>query len=93
MIASGPLTSQSTGGTSVMFTSVCPDPVKSILKNFWKLDAIGIVDKGTEPSLEENDAVHQFKEGLKFDGKRYEVSLPWRRNVMSGEASPQRCTG
>ena len=79
-IASGPLTSRSTSGTSVMFTSVCPDPVESILKNFWELDAIGIVDKGTEPSLEENDAVRQFREGLKFDGKRYEVSLPWREN-------------
>ena len=44
------------------------------------MDAIGIVDKGTKPSLEENDAVHQFKEGLKFDGKWYEVSLPWREN-------------
>ena len=52
-----------------MFTSVCPDPVESILKNFWELDAIGIVDKRTKPSLEENDAVRQFKEGLKFDGK------------------------
>ena len=77
---SGPLTSRSTGGTSVMFTSVCPDPVESILKNFWKLDAIGIVDKGIEPSLEENDAVCQFKKGLKFDGKWYKVSLPWREN-------------
>ena len=79
-IAPEPLISRSTGGTSVMFTSVCPDPVESILKNFWELDAIGIVDKEIEPSLEENDAVRQFKEGLKFDGKRYEVSLPWREN-------------
>ena len=30
-IASGPLTSPSTCGTSVMFTSVCPDPLKSFV--------------------------------------------------------------
>ena len=63
-----------------MFTCVRPDPVENILKSFWELDAIGIVDEGTKLSLEENDAVCQFKRELKFDGQRYEVSLPWREN-------------
>ncbi|CAB4013889.1 Tyrosine- phosphatase Lar, partial [Paramuricea clavata] len=76
----GPLTGRSTSNTTEMFTCVRPDPVKNILKSFWELDANGIVDEGTKLSLEENDAVCQFKRELKFDGQRYEVSLPWREN-------------
>ena len=79
-IVSGPLTGRSTSNTTAMFTCVRPDPVENILKSFWELDAIGIVDEGTKLSLEENDAVCQFKRELKFDGQRYEVSLPWREN-------------
>ena len=84
-IVSGPLTGRSTSNTTTMFTCVRPDPVENILKNVWEIDSIGIVDEGTKLSLEENDAVCQFKRGLKFDGQRYEVSLPWR------ESHPERC--
>ena len=79
-IVSGPLTGRSTSNTTAMFTCVRPDPVENILKSFWELDAIGIVDEGTKLSLEENDAVCQFKRELKFDGQRYEVYLPWTEN-------------
>ncbi|CAB4040511.1 Hypothetical predicted protein, partial [Paramuricea clavata] len=44
------------------------------------LDAIGIVDEGAKLSLEENDAVCQFKRELKLDGQWYGVSLPLREN-------------
>ena len=32
-------------------------------------------------SLEEEESVRQFNEGLKFDGERYEVPLLWKSDA------------
>lgn len=41
-----------------------------------------MVDKeDSHMSVEEEDTVRQFKEGLKFDGEHYEVPLPWKRDA------------
>ena len=48
-----------------MLSTVSLDEVTSILKQFWKLESIGIVDD---------------QQALKFDGERYEVALPWKEN-------------
>ena len=37
-------------------------------------------DKQAKWSSEEEFAVQQFNESLKFDGERYEVALPWRKD-------------
>ena len=51
------------------------------LKSFWELESIGILN-GNSLQLKEDeiDALKQFKEGLYFDGERYEVSIPWRKD-------------
>ena len=52
------------------------------LKKFWELESIGITDQQQkkEMSGEENDALQQFHSTISFDGERYEVGLPWKRD-------------
>ena len=51
-----------------MLSTVRIDPVTTSLKQFWELESIGIVDKEDAcMSVEEEDAVKKFEEGLKFD--------------------------
>ena len=59
-----------------MLSVVRIDPVTDSFKQFRELESIGIVDKrDAHMSLEEEESVRQFNEGLKFDGERYEVPL------------------
>jgi len=52
------------------------------LKRFWELDAIGIVNhQEHQRFVEEEDAVNQFNSSCRFDGERYEVSLPWKKDL------------
>ena len=65
-----------------MLSTVRIDPVTDSLKQFWELESIGIVDKGdAHMSLEGEESVKHFNEGLKFDGERYEVPLLWKRDA------------
>lgn len=65
-----------------MLFTVRIDPVTDCLKQFWELESIGIVDKGdSHMSLEEEESVRQFNEGLKFDGEGYEVPLLWKSDA------------
>ncbi|RUA04969.1 MAG: hypothetical protein DSY43_05550 [Gammaproteobacteria bacterium] len=52
------------------------------LKKFWELESIGISDEQQkkEMSGEEDYALQQFHSTISFDGERYEVGLPWKRN-------------
>ena len=59
-----------------MLSTVRIDPVTDSLKQFWELESIGIINKGdAHMSLEEEESIRQFKEGLKFDGEYYQVPL------------------
>ena len=67
--------------TTSMLTTVENSEVTASLRRFWELESIGI--KETENpimSKEEEFAVKDFHEGLNFDGKNYEVQLPWKRD-------------
>ncbi|XP_068739657.1 uncharacterized protein [Montipora capricornis] len=65
-----------------MLSTVRIDPVTDTLKQFGELESIGIVDKGdAHMSLEEEESVRHFNEGLKFDGERYEVPLLWKSDA------------
>ena len=46
-----------------------------LLKNFWELESLGI--QSVEPSVYDT-----FKQFIKFDDGRYEVSLPWRSDQI-----------
>ncbi|KAL9967287.1 hypothetical protein ACROYT_G025484 [Oculina patagonica] len=46
-----------------------------------QLNAIGIVDQQRgETTAEQKDVVDQFNNTCQFDGERYEVGLPWKRD-------------
>ena len=62
-------------------TSTVEEDICNTLKSFWELESIGILN-GNSLQIKEDeiDALKQFKEGLYFDGERYEVSIPWRKD-------------
>ena len=52
-----------------------------LLKRCWELDAIGILShQEHQRTVEEEDAVNQFNSSCRFDGERYEVGLPWKKD-------------
>ncbi|XP_068750875.1 uncharacterized protein [Montipora capricornis] len=81
-IVGGPIEGLPCKNTQSMLSTVRINPVTDTLKQFWELESIGIVDKGdAHMSLEEEESVRQFNEGLKFDGERYEVPLLWKSDA------------
>ena len=81
-LVSGPVPgSKESKETTAMLTVTRIESPNDQLKRFWELDAIGIVDQQTsQMTPEEEDALRQFNSFCTFDGKRYEVALPWRKN-------------
>ena len=79
-IITGPVDSYSKH-TSAMLTMVENNEVTASLRRFWELESIGIVE-AVNPTMsqEEELAVNDFNDGLNFDGKNYEVRLPWKRD-------------
>ncbi|PFX19171.1 hypothetical protein AWC38_SpisGene16427 [Stylophora pistillata] len=70
-ILGGPIEDLPSKNTQSMLSTVCIDPVTDSLKQFWELESIAIVDKRNAPmSLEEEESVRQFNEGLTFDGQK-----------------------
>ena len=81
-IVGGPIEGLPCKNTQSMLFTVRIDPVMDTLKQFWELESIGIVDIGDpHMSLEEEESVRQFNEGLKFDGEPYEVPLLWKSDA------------
>ena len=80
-ILCGPIQNNVDHQATVMLSTVSVNEVTFSLKNFWELEHMGIEDdKQAKWSSEEEFAVQQFNESLKFDGERYEVALPWRKD-------------
>ena len=78
-IVSWPIEDQPSKKSTSMLSTVRIDPVTTSLKQFWELESVGIADKGDAcMSVEEEDPVKGFEEGLKFDDERYEVPLLWK---------------
>lgn len=65
--------------TNVMLTVTsqeCFADVGFNLEKFWSLESIGILD---DPSISDEDvAIQIFNETVQFDGKRYNVTWPWK---------------
>ena len=52
-----------------------------LLQNFWKQEAIGLIDSDCVYTRDERDAIEQFKKSVQFDGTRYSVALPFHDNA------------
>ncbi|MCG8034488.1 MAG: DUF1759 domain-containing protein [Candidatus Thiodiazotropha taylori] len=51
-------------------------PTKPDLEDFWNVEGIGIMDSPT--SSDDELALQQFHESLKFEDGRYQVTWPWK---------------
>ena len=81
-LLSGPVPGSGTDeGTTAMLTVTRIEDPNDQLRRFWELDAIGVVDQQNNVrSVEEEDALNQFNSSCNFNGDRYEVSLPWKKD-------------
>ena len=80
-ILCGPKQNNADHQATVMLSAVSVNEVTFSPKNFWELEHMGIEDdRQAKWSSEEEFAVQQFNESLKFDGERYEVAFPWRKD-------------
>ena len=51
-----------------------------LLKRFWDLESIGIVPTNPQMTSENKLAWNKVRKSLKFDGKHYEVAVPWKED-------------
>ena len=80
-ILCGPIQNNADHPATVMLSTVSINEVTFSLNNFWELEHMGIKDdRHAKWSSEEESAVQQFSKSLKFDGERYEVALPWKKD-------------
>ena len=65
-----------------MLSVSCIEDPHSVLKRFWELDAIGLIDNpgDSKYTAEKKFAVEQFERNVDYDGKCYTVGLPWKKN-------------
>ena len=47
------------------------------MHNFWKQEAVGLVDKQGTFTQDDRYAVQQFYNSVSYDGSRYVVGLPF----------------
>ncbi|XP_053395582.1 uncharacterized protein LOC128555848 [Mercenaria mercenaria] len=60
-----------------VFTSIdSAIPTKPNLEDFWNIESIGITDNVQNSN--EEIAMKKFKETIKFEDGRYQVTWPWR---------------
>ena len=77
-ILTGPVDSYSKH-TSSMLTMVENNEITTSLRRFWELESIGITETVNSTMSQEEELVVNDFDGLNFDGKNYEVRLPWKR--------------
>ena len=80
-ILCGPIQNNVDHQATVMLSTVSVNEVTFSFRNVWELEHMGIEDdKQAKWSSEDEFAVQQFNESLKFVCERYEVALPWRKD-------------
>lgn len=81
-LLSGPIPgSRKREGTTAMLTVTRIEDSDDQLKRFWELDAIGVIDRqNVHLTVEEEDALQQFNSSCHFNGDRYEVGIPWKKD-------------
>ena len=65
--------------TSAFTTMDYVPPQKPDLEDFWKVESIGIIDN-SKTSTDEMVS-EKFKETIKFEDGRYQVTWPWKEDV------------
>ena len=55
--------------------------LEGLVQNFWEQEAVGLIDKTQSFTHDERDAVEQFNESVTFNGERYVVGLPFKRDA------------
>ena len=67
---------------ALTFFCHCEIPEKLIQK-MWDLESIGILGEERDmPTAEQEKALESFNKDIKFEGGRYEVSLPWKNKAL-----------
>ena len=56
------------------------DDLNETLKKFWSVENEGLSETKTQMSLDEKKALDIVKESLVFNGIRYEVAIPWKKD-------------
>ena len=76
-LLSGPVVSKPTALITHVLTTVSKEKssLEDQLCKFWELEALGIREG-------ESTVYDQFSSQVKFDGNRYEVSLPWKDTAL-----------
>lgn len=82
-----------TSRTNLIISGTCDsqfettqDPLVDTLKKFWETEAIGIKN---DPECKES--IETFNEGVRFNGERYEVELPWKDDFPMIPSDYQLC--
>ena len=65
-------------GTVEIPEEISTEKVQKTIENFWKIEAIGIIDKDEVFTRDEQRAVEIFEKTTTFKNGRYEVELPFR---------------
>ena len=65
---------------SVYHQLLCLNVTDDVIKSFWNLESIGIVEK--DP-VNVNPVLQEFEESVSMVDGRYEVALPWRPDAAS----------
>ena len=66
-------------GTQALSSIDTVHPQKPDLEDFWKVESIGILDNST--TLTNKLVNKKFKENLKFQDGRYQVTWPWKEEI------------
>ena len=66
-------------GTSALSSIDSVHPQKPDLEDFWRVELIGIIDNSK--TLTDEMVNERFKESLKFENGRYQVTWPWKEDI------------
>lgn len=66
-------------GTSAFSSIDSVHPQKPDLEDFWNVESIGILDNSK--TLTDEMVNERFKENLKFEDGRYQVTWPWKEDI------------
>uniref|UniRef100_A0A5S6QJA6 DUF1758 domain-containing protein n=1 Tax=Trichuris muris TaxID=70415 RepID=A0A5S6QJA6_TRIMR len=62
---------------AVLLHVAVEEPVDTLLKKFWQLDAIGVAEN-VDSSGSSAELINNFEKSVSFNGERYSVKLPWK---------------